>query len=190
MRWWAFVFVLLTATPASAMDVPLRDGELALSVTYPWRIDAMFVTALGDVPVSFGAHVSPEPEGGGLSIGVRPLIASVNDFRLIWGSRAGPIAYGRDGASGGIEAVTELIAAIGTGPVGFAITPRIDFAGAWGDQNGWRMHTSVVLALGVVEALVSAWVQGELGYTVGGEGAGAFRVAGSLVVGFVPGRVQ
>lgn len=182
--------VVAFAAPVRAMDVELRDGELALSLSYPLRIDAMFVTGIGDVPMSFGAHLSPEAEGGGLSIGVRPLLASVDDYRLIWASRAGPVVYGRDGASGGLEAVTELLNVFGTGTVRVAITPRVDFAGAWGDQSAWRLRTALVIALGIVENLVSAWVQGELGYTFGGEGGGAFRVGASLVLSVRPGWIQ
>lgn len=187
----ALAFVLFFApSVASAQSVEIRDGELVLGATYPWRVDASYAFQLADIPLWLHAQFTPEAEGAGLSIGLRPTLAVVDDYRLIWASRIGPIVYGRDGASGGAELVSELLNVFGAREVRFALGPRIDFAGAGGDQSAWRLRTTLALALGLVENVFSVWIAGELGYAFGGEGAGAFRLAGSLVLGVRPGAIE
>jgi len=171
---------------ARAIDVDLRDGELALEVTYPLRLQAMYVRAIDGVPVSFGALIVPEAEGGGLTLGARPELARDGVYRLVWASWGGPIVYGRDGASGGLGVTTELQSVFSADPVRFCVTPKVDLAGAWGEQSAWRVRVSLVLAVGIVDPVVSVWLEGEGGYTVGGEGPGALRLTGSLVVGVRP----
>lgn len=172
--------------PAQAVDVELRDRELALELTYPWRVSAMLAWTIDAVPLTFGASVSPEAEGGGLSLGVRPVLLDTGAYRLVWASWAGPIVYGRDGASGGVEAVTELQSHLGDGLLRFSIVPRVDVAAAWGEQESWRVRPSLVLAVGVSDPAIAVWLEGDLGYSFGGYGAGAFRLAGVLVVSLRP----
>jgi len=180
------IAILLMPSVAQAQSVEIRDGEVAVATTFPWRTDASYVLRVADVPLWFHAQISPEAEGGGVSIGARPTLAIVDDYRLIWASRVGPIAYGRDGASLGVEAVTELLNVFGAGEVRFALIPHVDFAGVGGDQRGWRVRTTLALALGLVKNAFSVWLGGEAGYAFGADGPGAFRLAGTLTIGVRP----
>ncbi len=176
---------------ARAQDVSLREGELALYGRYPvagapFTIGASFVMALDALPLSFAAEVRPLAEGGGLSVGLRPSLVRYVDYELVWASELGVVAYGLDGASAGVAASTRLLNVLHADPVGFAVTPRVDFAGVGGDQSGWRLRTTLVLALGLVLPEGAVWLEGEAGYVFGGESAGAFVLSTSLVLTLRP----
>lgn len=183
--------VTALAGRARAQDVSLRDGELAVFGRYPvagapFTIGASFVTTLDELPVSFAAELAPLAEGGGVSVGLRPSLLRYVDYELVWASELGAIAYGLDGASVGLAASTRLLNVIHADPVAFAVTPRVDFAGVGGDQAGWRLRTTLVLALGMVLPEGAAWIEGEVGYVFDGESAGAFVMSLGLVLSLRP----
>lgn len=180
----------LCTGPARAQEVALRDGEIALTVGYPLTIGATYVHVFGELPVAFGVQLVPDAEGGSLSVGVRPSLVRAAPYELIWASEVGALVYGRDGESVGVRASSSLLSVFAADPIYVALTPRLDFAGAGGVQEGWRLRTTLALAVGAMWREGAIWIECEAGYTFDDRSAGAFRLAAALVLSIRPAELR